>query len=221
MGGLGSELESLGSEMGSLSSELGSPGTEMGSLGGCMNFVRSAESLDLERVSVDSERRLVIFSGGTAFNSCARLMTEESLLKVSYVLPVSDDGGSTSEIIKCLGGPAVGDIRSRCVQLSADTDSETLAVKEILGHRLCSDSLQAAEDEWYSVLDGSHTLWTSVAKPYRETILAFLGHFRIQLRDKQFDFRNGSVGNFFLSGARCFFNSLEVSLSFLDFRRLR
>ncbi|KAJ8906805.1 hypothetical protein NDN08_003291 [Rhodosorus marinus] len=202
--------------MGSLDSEMGSLGSEMGSVGGYKSSVRGAEILDLERVSVDSERRLVIFSGGTAFNSCARLMREESLLKVSYVLPVSDDGGSTSEIIKCLGGPAVGDIRSRCVQLSDDTDTETLAVREILGHRLSSDSQQTAEDEWHSVLDGSHKLWTAVAKPYRETILAFLEHFRFQLRDKQFDFRNGSVGNFFLSGARCFFKSLEAATLILS-----
>ena len=48
---------------------------------------------------------------------------------VTYVLPVSDDGGSTAEIVRVLGGPAVGDIRSRCLRLADDSDEEVRAVK--------------------------------------------------------------------------------------------
>jgi hypothetical protein len=44
--------------------------------------------------------------------------------RVAYVLPVSDDGGSTAEIVRVLGGPAVGDIRSRCLRLADDSDEE-------------------------------------------------------------------------------------------------
>ena len=44
--------------------------------------------------------------------------------RVAYVLPVSDDGGSTAEIVRVLGGPAVGDIRSRCLRLADDQDEE-------------------------------------------------------------------------------------------------
>ena len=40
------------------------------------------------------------------------------------MLPVSDDGGSTAEIVRVLGGPAVGDIRSRCLRLADDTSAE-------------------------------------------------------------------------------------------------
>lgn len=40
------------------------------------------------------------------------------------MLPVSDDGGSTAEIVRVLGGPAVGDIRSRCLRLADNSDSE-------------------------------------------------------------------------------------------------
>lgn len=45
---------------------------------------------------------------------------------VSYVLPVSDDGGSTAEIVRVVGGPAVGDIRSRCLRLADKSDAEVL-----------------------------------------------------------------------------------------------
>jgi hypothetical protein len=44
--------------------------------------------------------------------------------RVVHVLPVSDDGGSTAEIVRVLGGPAVGDIRSRCLRLADDTNHE-------------------------------------------------------------------------------------------------
>ena len=44
--------------------------------------------------------------------------------KVAHVLPVSDDGGSTAEIVRVLGGPAVGDIRSRCLRLADASNTE-------------------------------------------------------------------------------------------------
>ena len=66
---------------------------------------------------------LVVFSGGTAFNSVASRLRRLTT-RVAYVLPVSDDGGSTAEIVRVLGGPAVGDIRSRCLRLADDGDAE-------------------------------------------------------------------------------------------------
>jgi hypothetical protein len=59
---------------------------------------------------------LVVFSGGTAFNSAASALRHLTT-HVTHVLPVSDDGGSTAEIVRVVGGPAVGDIRSRWAML--------------------------------------------------------------------------------------------------------
>ncbi|EJK63979.1 hypothetical protein THAOC_15336, partial [Thalassiosira oceanica] len=58
--------------------------------------------------------------------------------KVWHVLPVTDDGGSTAEIVRVLGGPAVGDIRSRLLRLAPGTTREARAVLRLLGHRLTS-----------------------------------------------------------------------------------
>ena len=58
--------------------------------------------------------------------------------RIAHVLPVSDDGGSTAEIVRVLGGPAVGDIRSRCLRLSDVSSPEVAAVKTLLQHRLPS-----------------------------------------------------------------------------------
>lgn len=46
------------------------------------------------------------------------------------------------------GGPAVGDIRSRCLRLSDQSTAEALAVRRLLGHRLPLDA-QEAKSEWY------------------------------------------------------------------------
>lgn len=46
-----------------------------------------------------------------------------------------------------LGGPAVGDIRSRCLRLADKSSSEAVAVRRLLGHRLPLDSRQA-KSEW-------------------------------------------------------------------------
>ena len=110
---------------------------------------------------------LLVFSGGTAFNSVAGMTVamqserfslpvqpthalnkrvrevqdiraprrhqqlahdtgtlQSFTTRVAHVLPVSDDGGSTAEIVRVLGGPAVGDIRSRCLRLADDSNTE-------------------------------------------------------------------------------------------------
>jgi len=95
--------------------------------------------------------------------------------KVWHVLPVTDDGGSTAEIVRVLGGPAVGDIRSRLLRLAPGTNREARAVRRLLGHRLVSmqsfnekkkegssDEVthdvisRMAREEWLDILDGGH-----------------------------------------------------------------
>ncbi|KAF8413767.1 hypothetical protein HHK36_001760 [Tetracentron sinense] len=208
-----------------------------------------------------SQPSLLVFSGGTAFNGVVEEL-KNLTTRVAHVLPVSDDGGSTAEIVrvlgrKCipsiegerkgkihqsyiritasryetaldtpplemelalliasLGGPAVGDIRSRCLRLSDESTSEALAVRRLLGHRLPLDALQA-KSEWYDIVEGEHSLWRDVSRPYGETIRAFLVYFQNQIlrrSSESFSFSNGSIGNFFFAGARIFFQSLDAAI---------
>ena len=160
------------------------------------------------------EPKLVVFSGGTAFNSVAADV-KKLTTKVSYVLPVSDDGGSTAEIVRVLGGPAVGDIRSRCLRLADETNEEGRAVKALLAYRLSSSSSAEAKREWYDIVEGDHALWEGVSEPYKHTIRAFLVHFHAQIlrhSSERFSFTGGSVGNFFFAGARTFLRSLEAAI---------
>lgn len=48
----------------------------------------------------------VVISGGTGANSIATAFGPSP----AFVLPVSDDGGSSAEILRCFGGPSIGDI---------------------------------------------------------------------------------------------------------------
>ncbi|KOM53691.1 hypothetical protein LR48_Vigan09g235000 [Vigna angularis] len=156
---------------------------------------------------------LLVFSGGTAFNGVIEEL-KNFTNRVAHILPVSDDGGSTAEIVRVLGGPAVGDIRSRCLRLSDQSTVEALAVRNLLGHRLPLDPSQA-KSEWYSIVEGDHFLWKDVSKPYRETIRAFLVYFQSQIlhrAEESFCFSNGSIGNFFFAGARIFFQSLDAAI---------
>jgi 2-phospho-L-lactate transferase/gluconeogenesis factor (CofD/UPF0052 family) len=159
---------------------------------------------------------LVTFTGGTGFNSvCAEL--KRYTTRVAHVLPVSDDGGSTAEIVRVLGGPAVGDIRSRCLRLADNSNVEARAVRALLGHRLPAEPA-AAKAEWYTVVEGTHALWAGVSGPYQHTVRSFLAHFHFQLVRQANDdsagfcFSGGSVGNFFFAGARIFFRSLDAAI---------
>ncbi|PKA53351.1 hypothetical protein AXF42_Ash010081 [Apostasia shenzhenica] len=156
---------------------------------------------------------LLVFSGGTAFNGVVEELKKVTI-RVAHVLPVSDDGGSTAEIVRVLGGPAVGDIRSRCLRLSDESTFEGIAVRRLLGHRLSLDASKA-KAEWYHIVEGEHFLWEGVSRPYRETIRAFLAYFQNQIlrrSSEYFCFSNGSIGNFFFAGARIFFESLDAAI---------
>lgn len=51
---------------------------------------------------------LVVFSGGTAANSLVDVFEHvraANKCTLSYVIPISDNGGSTSEVIRVFGGP--------------------------------------------------------------------------------------------------------------------
>lgn len=181
-----------------------------------MEALQAQLTPSFRRESGSYEHELVIFTGGTGFNSlCAEL--KRYTTHVAHVLPVSDDGGSTAEIVRVLGGPAVGDIRSRCLRLADESNEEARAVKSLLGHRLPSDPA-AAKAEWYSIVEGEHALWAGMSEPYKNTVRSFLAHFHFQLvrlgsdGEKPFCFSGGSVGNFFFAGTRIFFRSLDAAV---------
>lgn len=67
-----------------------------------------------------AKRKVVVFSGGSAANSLVDVFNEvieKNNCALTYVIPISDNGGSSSEILRVFGGPGIGDVRSRLVFL--------------------------------------------------------------------------------------------------------
>ncbi|KAK5989847.1 hypothetical protein PT974_08109 [Cladobotryum mycophilum] len=167
---------------------------------------------------------IVVFSGGSATNSLVDVfegVREANQATLSYVIPISDNGGSTSEIIRVFGGPGIGDVRSRLVRLIPnDGNLETAAIKNLFNHRL-PDVYPTARAEWFEILEGTHPLWINISSPKRELIRSFLNSFNLEVVKRmrpssRFDFSGASIGNLFLTGARLFTGSFEAAIYLLS-----
>jgi len=75
-----------------------------------------APSLSVSRISSrqpspnpSRQRGIVVFSGGSAANNLVDVFNNISSTScpLSYVIPISDNGGSTSELIRVFGGPGM------------------------------------------------------------------------------------------------------------------
>ena len=58
---------------------------------------------------------IVVFSGGSAANNLVdvfKTVREDKRCPLSYVIPISDNGGSSSELIRVFGGPGKGTLAS-------------------------------------------------------------------------------------------------------------
>ncbi|KAL7903075.1 UPF0052 domain-containing protein [Trichoderma sp. SZMC 28014] len=168
---------------------------------------------------------IVVFSGGSATNSLVDVFegvrAANAAATLSYVIPISDNGGSTSEIIRVFGGPGIGDVRSRLVRLIPnDGHPETTAIKHLFNHRLPT-IYASARAEWFEIVEGTHPLWNSISSPKRELIRSFLNSFNLEVVKRmrpssRFDFSGSSIGNLFLTGARLFTGSFEAAIYLLS-----
>jgi hypothetical protein len=58
---------------------------------------------------------IVVFSGGSAANSLVdvfKTVRQNKNCPLSYVIPISDNGGSSSELIRVFGGPGTNEVSS-------------------------------------------------------------------------------------------------------------
>ncbi|KAL7416701.1 hypothetical protein BDY24DRAFT_412195 [Mrakia frigida] len=157
-------------------------------------------------------------SGGTGGNA---ICSTFSPMTTTFILPISDDGGSSSEILRCLGGPSIGDIRSRLIRLAPSPTSPSCppalaAVTRLLSHRFPWDvDEKEAKDLWREVVEGTSELWDGIDGDKREVLHRFFVFFEselLQRAHKGFSFRNCSLGNVFLSSTQRFFLSLPAAI---------
>ncbi|KAI1109587.1 UPF0052 domain protein [Nemania sp. NC0429] len=170
-------------------------------------------------------RGIVVFGGGTATNSLVDVfesLRESRNCALQYIIPISDNGGSSSELIRVFGGPGIGDVRSRLVRLipPSETDAERASLKSLFNHRLASDPL-AARSEWLGIVEGRHALWADISSEKRELIRSIFNHTNMEIVKRArpssvFNFTRASIGNLFLTGARLFTGSLESAIYLLS-----
>jgi hypothetical protein len=93
--------------------------------------------------------KITVFSGGSAFNSIVEEIHRYSN-QISHIIGISDNGGSTREVLRVLGGPAIGDIRSRLVRLAAAgcPSESNRAVRKLLEYRLPQTSKEEARQQF-------------------------------------------------------------------------
>jgi hypothetical protein len=168
---------------------------------------------------------IVVFSGGTAWNCLASALSQDGR-HCAYILPVSDDGGSTSEIRRVFGGPAIGDLRSRLsrVQPPSPTPAQ-LALQRLLRYRLDEESETRAREEWCGVLSSDHCLWKGEeGQEYEWAVLArsvlqkLNAHVvsALHRRGDGMHWANASVGNLLLTALRLRMESLDAAISWIS-----
>ncbi|KAI9760890.1 MAG: hypothetical protein M4579_001391 [Chaenotheca gracillima] len=187
-----------------------------------------------------SRSGLVVFSGGSAANSLVDVfdtVIRDSDRNLSYVIPISDNGGSSSELIRVFGGPGIGDVRrleikgdlmggihlGRLVRLipTQPSDPENTAIRTFFNHRLppCADT---ARLEWLDIVEARSPLWRSISASKKELIRSFLNYVNLEIVKRQrpptstFNFQSAAIGNMFLTGARLFCGSFEAAIYLLD-----
>ncbi|KIV93215.1 hypothetical protein PV10_04450 [Exophiala mesophila] len=169
---------------------------------------------------------IVVFSGGSAANSLVDVfeaVRENKKCPLSYIIPISDNGGSSSELIRVFGGPGIGDVRSRLVRLipTNPPSPEKSAISALFNHRLSSTSGADAAAEWQLIVSGSSDLWRAIPSAKKELIRSFFNLLNLEILKRvrpssTFDFTSASVGNLFLTGARLFSGSFESAIYLLS-----
>ncbi|WP_337181963.1 gluconeogenesis factor YvcK family protein [Shinella sp.] len=166
-----------------------------------------------------AERRLphiVLFSGGTACRS-TNLALLSRPVRLTRIVPAWDSGGSSKVIRESLGVLAVGDIRQALMTM-AHGEGRAGDVVKVCNARLTSGTQADACTEFALYAEGRHPLLERMEPGLRGAILNYLRTFRAAIGG-DFDFRNGSIGNFILTGAHLAHNR-DINTAIFVFRKL-
>lgn len=149
-------------------------------------------------VPPDGGSRILFFSGGTALAPVAAELSRHTRNAV-HVITTFDSGGSSAELRRAFGMPAVGDIRARIMALadrSLEGNPETV---ELLGYRLPKDGQpEALRRELASLASGAHPLVAAIPEPMHEVVTQHLSAFRA-LMPGDMDLAGASIGNLILT----------------------
>jgi uncharacterized cofD-like protein len=159
---------------------------------------------------------IVLFSGGTACRT-TNLALLSKPVRLTRIVPAWDSGGSSKIIRENLGVLAVGDIRQALMTM-AHGEGRAGDVVKVCNARMTSGTQDDARTEFALYAEGVHPLLERMEPGLRGAILNYLRTFRAAI-GADFDFRNGSIGNFILTGAHLAHNS-DINTAIFVFRKL-
>lgn len=161
-------------------------------------------------------KRIVLFTGGSACRAINIALCGRAQL--TRVVPAWDSGGSSKLIRERIGLLAIGDLRQALMTM-AHGEGRAGDVVKICNARLSSNLGQdEALSEFLFYSQGRHPLLERMEPGLRGAILNYLETFASTV-GHDFDFRNGSVGNFILAGATLAHNG-DVNTAVFVFRKL-
>ncbi|WP_421594036.1 gluconeogenesis factor YvcK family protein [Shinella sp. M27] len=167
-------------------------------------------------MAADRLPHIVLFSGGTACRSTNLALCAKPV-RLTRIVPAWDSGGSSKVIRESLDVLGVGDIRQALMTM-AHGEGRAGDVVKVCNARLTSSSLADADTEFALYAEGRHPLLERMEPGLRGAILNYLRTFRAAI-GTDFDFRNGSIGNFILTGAHLAHNS-DINTAIFVFRKL-
>lgn len=160
---------------------------------------------------------VVLFSGGSACRTINIALSRRPV-DLTRIVPAWDSGGSSKVIRERLGILSVGDIRQALMTM-AHGEGRSGDVVRICNTRLSSNrSVNEAKAEFQFYAEGRHPLLERMEAGLRGAILNYLKTFS-ETVGNDFDFRNGSIGNFILTGA-CIAHNGDVNTAIFVFRKL-
>ena len=161
-------------------------------------------------------KRIVLFSGGSACRTINLALCGNAHL--TRVVPGWDSGGSSKIIREKVGLLAVGDLRQALMTM-AHGEGRAGDVVKICNARLSRNlGMEVARSEFLFYSEGRHPLLERMHPGLRGAILNYLKTFASTV-GSDFDFRNGSIGNFILAGA-CLAHNGDINTAVFVFRKL-
>ncbi len=167
-------------------------------------------------MAADRLPHIVLFSGGTACRSTNLALCAKPV-RITRIVPAWDSGGSSKVIRESLDVLGVGDIRQALMTM-AHGEGRAGDVVKVCNARLTSSSPVDADTEFALYAEGRHPLLERMEPGLRGAILNYLRTFRAAI-GADFNFRNGSIGNFILTGAHLAHNS-DINTAIFVFRKL-
>ncbi|WP_245446038.1 gluconeogenesis factor YvcK family protein [Metarhizobium album] len=161
--------------------------------------------------------KIALFSGGSACRSINMALARKGL-DITRIVPAWDSGGSSKTIRQSFDILSVGDIRQALMTM-AHGEGRAGDVVKVCNTRLSdgADPRDAfCEFEFYA--EGRHPLLERMSPGLRAAILNYLNLFRSRAGEN-FDYRNGSIGNFILTGAYLAHNK-DINTAIFVFRKI-